>query len=122
LVFCECKTLEKSGAETWKDVSSQFARLIGVAERCKASLAVLAAMADAFPEGVIDEIRKSSGIPTLFLSRSDLESGVRMVSEGDSASPLSLNKLLPIPFPEQRVKKTGKDRIISTGWGTVTSL
>lgn len=106
IVVAECKSLNEtpSNADFWDDVLNQFAQTIKVGEACRASFAVLAAMAEDFPadfQQKVDQITPPT-MRTLLLKRQDLELGHRLLpAEGKSpARRLSLDDLIVDPMPD----------------------
>jgi hypothetical protein len=124
LVFCECKRLEDmpSGAKSWDEVVTQFLETATVARRCSASLVVLAALVEDYPEHVRDRIATgmSNIAPHLLLTKQDLEAGHREVQDRGHARSIRLHDILPVPFPERPREPTDRPRTIDMGWGIYT--
>jgi len=120
LVFGECKKLTSTphDAATWSATADQFLKLATVAIECQGSLAVLAALVDAFPEEIHHRIEKelSGKIPFLLLNKADLNKGHRSSEPGKEWPPLDLRKLVLTKFPESQVARTPGQRQIKLGW------
>jgi hypothetical protein len=119
LVFCECKELGGAHPEVkvWDEVVAQFLETARIARRCRASLVVLAALAEDYPADVRDRIAAEIGndIPYLLLAKQDLEAGDRDVKELGHDRPIGLQDLLPDPFPERPREPAERQRTINTG-------
>lgn len=123
LVFGECKDLESASPkrETWISIAEKFCVTVTQARRCGASLVVLAALVESFPDEVLASIEEVRGeIPCLFLTKTDLEAGRRRVQDGDESRTMRLRDLLPMRFPEEPRERTGPARTINLGWGIYT--
>ncbi|MFT3879823.1 MAG: hypothetical protein QM703_09205 [Gemmatales bacterium] len=124
LVFCECKTKARGGAEeAWDKVIEQFLELGRTAEKCKANLLVLASLAPYYPEDVVAKISTelTGKIPFLLLNKNDLETGSRLIDDTDHKRSLALHDLIPKQFPESKRPSDGKPREIKMGYGIFTS-
>jgi len=79
LVLAECKCLRNTPGEVvkWDTILTQFLGTVAIAKRCKASLVVLAALVDSYPESLQSQIAAEIGdtIPYLLLNKVDLETG-----------------------------------------------
>jgi DNA-directed RNA polymerase subunit RPC12/RpoP len=124
LVFCECKNLEETPADStlWDSVVDQFLETATIAKTCGASLVILAAQVGMFPQTVVDRINAALGasLPHLLLNKNDLERGHREIHRKDHPTRLSLDDLIPLAFPERPRELADKPRTISIGWGTWT--
>jgi hypothetical protein len=124
LVFCECKKLESTpaGTKVWDAVVDQFLETAVVAEKCRASLVVLAARVGEYPQDV--RARIAAGVPNvmphLLLDNQDLETGHRDVESQGYSRPLRFHDLIPAPFPERAREPRDKPRTINMGWGIHT--
>jgi len=125
LVFCECKKLEGTpgGAKVWDDVVAQFVETARVAKSCRGSLVVLASRVSEYPKSVQRRLKRELGssIPYLLLNREDLEKGYRPITRNNLETQLALGDVLPTPFPEKPMSRSGGPRTINMGWGVFTS-
>ncbi len=120
LVFCECKCLEHTEKpEVWDQIVAQFLETAKVAQQCNGSLAVLAALVDAYPDSVKTSIDNelAGKIPYLLLNRADLEAGHRTKQQDTATRWMRLHDVLPATFPERRRPKADKPRTIKMEWG-----
>jgi hypothetical protein len=106
LVVGECKTLGDTPQDTgfWEVILKQFAETIKMGQACRASLAVLAVMAENYPPEFQHKVDQLTGptMRSLLLNKQDLEQGHRPMKEVSEniTRHLSLSDLIVDPMPE----------------------
>jgi hypothetical protein len=121
----ECKTLDgtKSDAGIWEEILEQFTRTIEVGRACGAAFAVLAVMADSFPDDfqARADLLAGPSMKCLLLNKQDLEAGYRQTgSDTSGIDRLTLDELVVDPMPEAAQVRSGEPRQVVTPAFTMT--
>ena len=85
LVFAECKSLAGVGpdADCWGGVADQFLAAAEVARACGAGAAVLASLAESYPQSLLDRVAAVEGVACRLVARAELESGRLAADPGE---------------------------------------
>ena len=120
IVVGECKTMEDTPVETgfWEKILGQFEATIELGRGCRASVVLLAVLAEAFPPDFQDKVDKLTGpsMRCLLLDRQDLTKGYRTITEIKPPlnRPMSIHDLVVDPMPEPTSCRSPEPREIRT--------
>jgi hypothetical protein len=126
LAVGECKTLGDTPPDTgfWEVILGKFAETVEVGKACRATFAVLAVMAEAFPPDLQERADRLAGpsMRCLLLNKSDLEKGCRSVQDaGDPVErDLAVHDLVVDPMPEAAQPRPEEPREVHTPLFTTT--